>query len=125
MIDFAIYADWSYDRIPKKPNNLPINTFWSGSYWHSCQKTKIDFEYHCIIYSEDGKIAWEDDFELYISLYSTDKEISIKNFQKQTHLTANNVSAFNGVSDIYMQGNLILKSKNHTSDNPIPYKVNE
>lgn len=124
-IDFVRYADLSYDRIPKKPNGLLINTFWSGGYWHSCQKTKTDFEYYCIVYSEDGKITWEDDFELYISLYEIDKKIPMKDFQKQTYLTADNVSAFNGDSDIYMQGSLFLKSKNYTWDNPIPEKINK
>lgn len=112
-----------------RPPNLPSDAFWQGGedggWWYSCKNKKQDFEYYCIVYSEDGKITWEDDFELYISLYEIDKKIPMKDFQKQTYLTADNVSAFNGASDIYMQGSLFLKSKNYTWDNPIPHKVDE
>lgn len=112
-----------------RPSNLPSDAFWQGGedggWWYSCKNNQINFEFHCIIYSEDGKITWEDDFELYISLYKIDKQISMKDFQKQNYLIADNVSGFNGASDIHMQGSLFLKSKNYTWDNPIPKKINK
>mgnify|MGYP006907836461 CR=1 FL=1 len=51
--------------------------------------------------------------------------MQLLNFQKQTYLTADNVSSFDNSATIHMQGSLMLKSKHHTLDDPIPYKTDE
>lgn len=51
--------------------------------------------------------------------------MQLLNFQKQTYLTADNVSIFDNSATIHMQGSLMLKSKHHTLDDPIPYKTDE
>lgn len=129
LIHLINYIGTSDVIVPPQPLNLPSDAFWQGGidggYWYSCKKSRTDFEFHCKLYGDDGNVVIKDSFELYISLYGKSKEISMKDFRKQTYLTADNVIGFNGSSDIYMQGSLVLKAKNHTLDDLIIYEVND
>lgn len=118
----------NYIELLNRPKNIPMEAFWQsdiihgGGYWYFCKNQEVDFNYRYTIYDEDGESVWEDDFELYISLYASGKEISVKDFQKQIYLTKDEIMDFDGITDIHIQGGMLLKSKNYTLEDPISYK---
>ncbi len=98
---------------PDRPENVPKSAFWQGGLdggaWYQCSNTKKDLQYYCTIYNDfTGEIIIQDNFDIYVSI--NQKYILLSDYINVEKLTGNEINAFNGVDEIYLNGSLLLKS---------------
>lgn len=110
---------------PPKPNNLPKSAVWyghlDGGFWYDCHKTKVAYEVYCRVYTDEGYLLVEDEFEMYATqMREPFKKIPLKEFINQD-IDKNYPMFFNGM-DIDLKYLITLEPKNYSPDDKIEFK---